>query len=111
MKPQPRIDEHGVPWCDYDSCGLYDGKHCVLLGYRPDYTCVPAVRAMAAELAGKNLVIGELRKDLTRHSLHRAHGTIKDGVMYLVDYSAEAIARRNSGDHSDDSGPQGKEER
>lgn len=41
----PKLDEHQVPWCDR-ACPYLDGKHCTLLGTRPENVCIPGVRIL-----------------------------------------------------------------
>ena len=41
----------GLPVCDLDRCcPLYDGKRCMVQGFRPESLCEPAVEAMGAML-------------------------------------------------------------
>jgi len=41
----------GLPVCDLDRCcPLYDGKRCMVQGFRPESLCEPAVKAMGAML-------------------------------------------------------------
>ena len=39
---QPDWDAQDVPNCT-DTCPSHDGKRCVVLGFRPDTICEPAV--------------------------------------------------------------------
>lgn len=47
--PKPIIDAHGLPLCNQDGCGLYDGKRCSAMGFKPDRFCEPALIDLAAE--------------------------------------------------------------
>ena len=50
-KPEPYIDENGLPTCTADECGAYDGKRCSLMGFRPAVHCEPKLIEDYAELA------------------------------------------------------------
>lgn len=47
--PNPTIDANGLPLCNQDGCGLFDGKRCSALGFRPDRFCEPAMVEIVAE--------------------------------------------------------------
>lgn len=49
-KPEPRVDEDGVPWCAYNDCGRYDEGRCVLMEHRSSMVCEPAVADLSRAL-------------------------------------------------------------
>lgn len=47
--PNPTHDDNGVPLCNQAGCGLFDGKRCKAVGFRPDRFCEPALVELVAE--------------------------------------------------------------
>ena len=61
MRPEPHVDEHGIPRC-HDDCSQHDGKRCRILGFRPDGLCEPAVFEMAQQIKAADELVRRLQR-------------------------------------------------
>ena len=61
--PNPALDAHGLPLCNQDGCGLYDGKRCSAMGFKPDRFCEPELVGLVAERKKLTEERDRLRKD------------------------------------------------
>ena len=93
--PKPRVDEQGVPRCDGDDCPAY--KHAMdcadwcRLTQRRTYlgdTCLPAVRAMARDLAE-----ARAERDVAMLKQRHAIGGEAHTAGLFRDYQASCEAR------------------
>lgn len=48
-KPNPTLNDEGLPLCSEDACALYDGKRCRAIGFKPGTYCEPALVELIAE--------------------------------------------------------------
>lgn len=58
--PNPTLDANGLPLCNPDGCGLYDGKRCSAMGFKPDRFCEPELIGLVAERKKLKRRIAEL---------------------------------------------------
>ena len=69
--PNPTRDANGLPLCNPDGCGLYDGKRCSAIGFRPDRFCEPQIVTDREQITGltcANAELGMLLMDLRREN-------------------------------------------
>jgi len=81
----PRYDNNCLPLHN-DECGDYDGKRCVLRGFRPDRHCEPALVELVEQLriarhALKEIGSGhvfESADDAERWARDKAHNALEE---------------------------------